>query len=83
MPKRASVVLARIGAAVWEFSRADFKRFGPDALALKLRAKSARTRFVLASGEWFRWTGKPSFGSDSAVTPCEARAIREAVVLPP
>lgn len=77
----AKPVLVRIGATVWEFSRADLKRFGPDAQTLKLRAKSARSRFVLASGGWFRWTGVPSFGDDTAATPSEARAIAGAMVL--
>jgi len=75
-------VLVRIGASVWAFSRADLKRFGADSFILRARAKSARTLFRRISGEWFRWTGVPRFDDSTAATPCEERAIAEALELP-
>lgn len=77
-----AAVLVKIGNQVWEFSRADLKRYSPDALTLKLRAKSARTRFVQISGEWFRTGGLPRFDDSTAATPAERKKIAKAIELP-
>lgn len=78
---RAGKVLVRIGATVWEFSRADFKRFGGDVLTLKMRSPSARTAFVSYGDEWFRWTGQSDYATSNQATPAEITAIRNAVEL--
>jgi hypothetical protein len=75
---KAPPPLYRIGNTVWHFSPADFKRFGPDPLALRLRAKSARTLFVRISGEWFRTGGAPRYDDSTAVTACELARIHQA-----
>ncbi len=74
-------VLVRIGPAVWEFSRADLKRYGGDAYALKMLGKSGRTAFVSYADEWFRWTGRPDYSAATEATPDEMAEIRAAVVL--
>jgi hypothetical protein len=72
----------RIANNVWKVSANDFKKFGGDSYALRIRAKSAVIVFVSYGDAWFRSSHHPRFDSSTEVTKAEQNIINKAFVLP-
>lgn len=65
----------RIGSNVWKVSSGDFKKFGHDSYALRVRSKSARIIFTKYGDDWFRTTNFPKYDSTTLVTSTKDKTI--------